>query len=72
MIDPKIVFSPGCFDNFEGTQEELNEVMAEITQMVTSGEIFSQSQAVDDLPPEERDAIMAMLESELETNRHLH
>lgn len=29
----KIEFAPGCFDNFEGTQEELDELMAEITEM---------------------------------------
>ena len=26
----KVVFEPGCFDNFEGTQEELAELMASI------------------------------------------
>ena len=25
---PEIVFAPGCFDNFEGTQEELQELIA--------------------------------------------
>lgn len=30
---PKIEFEPGCFDGFEGTQEELVEFMAEITKM---------------------------------------
>ena len=29
----KIEFAPGCFDSFEGTQEELNELMAEIQNM---------------------------------------
>ena len=26
----KVIFEPGCFDNFEGTQEELNDLMASI------------------------------------------
>ncbi len=26
----KITFAPGCFDNFEGTQEELDAMVAEI------------------------------------------
>ena len=26
----KVTFAPGCFDNFEGTQEELDALMAEI------------------------------------------
>ena len=45
--DIKIVFAEGCFDNFEGTQEELDELMAEINRLVTSGEIFEKSRPVD-------------------------
>ncbi len=29
----KIEFAPGAFDNFDGTQEELDELMAEIQNM---------------------------------------
>lgn len=29
----KIHFAPGAFDNFEGTQEELDELLAEIQNM---------------------------------------
>jgi hypothetical protein len=39
----EIVFAPGCFDNFEGTQEELDNMIAEINQLVESGEIFERS-----------------------------
>jgi len=35
----KIVFAPGCFDDFEGTQEELDELIAEIKNMAERGEI---------------------------------
>lgn len=31
--DMKIEFAPGCFDNFEGTQEELDQMIAEIQSM---------------------------------------
>ena len=31
--DMKIEFAPGCFDNFEGTQEELDEMIADIKNM---------------------------------------
>jgi hypothetical protein len=31
----KIEFAPGCFDNFEGTQEELDEFVKEISTMFT-------------------------------------
>lgn len=43
----KVVFAPGCFDNFDGTQEELDELMAQIHQMVESGEIFENSTPID-------------------------
>lgn len=39
----KIVFEPGCFDSFDGTQEELDQLMAEIQNLVESGEIFENS-----------------------------
>jgi hypothetical protein len=44
---PEIVFAPGCFDNFEGTQEELDEMIAEIQRMAESGELFENSQPLD-------------------------
>jgi hypothetical protein len=43
----KIQFAPGCFDNFEGTQEELDEFISEITKMISSGEFLERSQPVD-------------------------
>ena len=43
----KIEFAPGCFDNFEGTQEELDELVAEITRMVESGDLLEEGNAVD-------------------------
>lgn len=45
---PKIVFAPGCFDNFEGTQEELQELIAEIHRMFASGEVFANAQPLDE------------------------
>ena len=46
-VKPEIVFAPGCFDNFEGTQEELDELVAEITRMVESGDLLEEGNAVD-------------------------
>jgi Mg/Co/Ni transporter MgtE len=46
---PKIVFAPGAFDAFEGTQEELNEMVAEIHKMfgeLTIDEIKEQSREI--------------------------
>ena len=43
----ELVFAPGCFDEFEGTQEELDEFIAEIRASVASGEIFEKMTPVD-------------------------
>lgn len=45
--DVKVVFAEGCFDNFEGTQEELDAFVTEINRMVESGEIFENSKQLD-------------------------
>ena len=44
----KIVFDPGCFDNFEGTQEELDEFVAQIQAMAESGLLFENSVEMTD------------------------
>ena len=43
----KIEFAPGCFDSFTGSQEELDELIAEIQKMADSGELFEKSHAID-------------------------
>lgn len=60
---PEIIFAPGCFDNFEGTQEELDEMMIEIRQLVESGELFERSQPVslDELDDEDLEALAEQL-----------
>ena len=45
---PELVFMPGCFDGFEGTQEELDELTAEIQRMFETGELFEQAVLVED------------------------
>jgi hypothetical protein len=75
MIDPKkikIEFAPGCFDNFDGTQEELDEIMAEIIRMAESGEIEENSKRLSeedlaDIPPE----MLEKLLSDNEPKRNL-
>lgn len=79
---PKIVFQEGCFDHFDGTQEELDELMKHITDMVenlTPEEIMAQSQPVDleELFNEEPELAKALLEQltnldSPETARKLH
>ena len=43
----KIEFAPGAFDSFEGTQEELDELMTEIKNMIADGSLFEKSRAID-------------------------
>jgi hypothetical protein len=51
----KVQFAPGAFDDFDGTQEELNALIAELEEMfgsMTPEELAAQSREVDfaDLP----------------------
>jgi len=61
----KIEFAPGCFDSFEGTQEELDQMIKEITEMIDSGEFFEKAQV---LRPGEDPEIEAAIERSLNTN----
>ena len=45
----KITFAPGCFDNFEGTQEELDDLMKTIQDMFDSGEAQLKAIPVEDI-----------------------
>jgi hypothetical protein len=53
----KVVFEPGAFDGFEGTQEELDELVAEITRLAESGEILEQGMLLGDIDEDELDGI---------------
>lgn len=61
---PEVVFAPGCFDNFEGTQEELNEFIAEIQRLVESGELFENAIELDldEDAAEDLDALATLIE----------
>lgn len=37
---PELVFAPGCFDDFDGTAEELAELIEQLHAMAESGELF--------------------------------
>ena len=43
----KIAFAPGAFDTFEGSQEELDSLMAEIKNMIVDGSLFEKARSVD-------------------------
>lgn len=57
--DLKIEFAPGCFDDWDGTPEELQEMIAQIHQMAADGTLFENSESV---PPEEIEEIERRLE----------
>lgn len=70
MSDDKkihITFAPGAFDNFDGTQEELDGLIAEIQRMAESGELEENSIALDSddildtVSEEDREQIMQAL-----------
>lgn len=56
---PEIVFAPGCFDNFNGTQEELQDMIAQIHQMLEDGTLLENSEPLSE---EESEAITEMLQ----------
>jgi hypothetical protein len=43
----KVVFKPGAFDNFEGSQEELDAFVAEIIEGFESGEYLKDTHLED-------------------------
>jgi hypothetical protein len=44
---PKIEFAPGCFDDFDGTQEEMDQIIAHIAHLAETGQLAQMSQPVD-------------------------
>lgn len=72
----KIVFNPGCFDDFTGTQEELDKMVAEINRMAETGELFENStplteESWDLLPEQDKARILAALDQDDEEPRNL-
>jgi hypothetical protein len=57
----ELVFAPGCFDSFEGTQEELDELVKEITESFISGEALTEAKSISDLSEEEIEEILEQL-----------
>lgn len=61
----KIEFAPGCFDNFEGTQEELDDLMAKIQEMFDSGEAEMKAIPIEDMLEELTEEEMIELADQL-------
>ena len=53
----KITFAEGCFDDFDGTQEELDELVTQLTKMAASGELLDHAVPVDEFPEIEEEVL---------------
>jgi hypothetical protein len=62
----KVEFAPGCFDQFDGTQEELDELVQQIQLMAESGELEENSRPVDvdNMSPEELEFIEKFMQDD--------
>ena len=56
----KVIFAEGCFDNFDGTQEELAEFIAEIQNMANNGTLMD---GAVELKEDESEALHNLLKS---------
>jgi hypothetical protein len=72
MTDKKkihVEFAPGAFDSFDGTQEELDALVAEIERMAQSGELqehsipLDEDDIFDNISEEDIDQIQQALEA---------
>ena len=70
LKDLKIEFAPGCFDSFEGTQEELDGLIAEIKRMFASGEAQALARPldIDDITEEDIELLEKFSEQEQAAN----
>jgi hypothetical protein len=75
----KVEFAEGCFDTFEGTQEELDAMIAEVTAMfesMTPEELAANSrpiteESIEDMSDEEIQALIRALEGDEAPKRTL-
>lgn len=72
----KIEFAPGCFNDFDGTQEELDDLVAEIQRLADTGELFENAIPLDDIELDELDEeVKAVFEKAIEpanSKKRLH
>ena len=62
----KLVFGNGAFDGFEGTQEELDEIVADIEKMFADGTFMDNAQLLD---PEEETKFVEAMEKMISSTR---
>ena len=64
MTKLKIVFAPGCFDNLEMSQEELDEFVAKLESMVEDGSLFENSRPLDENDPQDAEIINKLIDAQ--------
>ena len=69
----KITFAPGCFDNSEGTQEELDDLMKTIQDMFDSGEAELKAIPVEDILDEfTEEELLEIFQQDTDEPKTLH
>ncbi len=69
----KITFAPGCFDNFDGTQEELDDLMKTIQDMFDSGEAQLKAIPVEDILDEfTEEELLEIFQQDTDEPKTLH
>jgi hypothetical protein len=58
----KIVFAEGCFDGFDGTEEELAAMLADLHQMAEDGTLMENATP---LRPEEEEEFVEMMQKRI-------
>lgn len=69
MSEPKkikVTFAPGCLDSFDGTQEELDAILEEITRLAETGQLEEMARPVDLDDEEDLELISKVLSDEFE------
>ena len=68
----KVHFEEGCFDELEDelTEEEMDALIKGIFELAETGEILEQSTPLSELPEEEQQEIMEMLDRQQKRTRH--
>jgi len=79
MTKPKLIFLPDAFDDFEGTQEELDKLVEEIHKKFADGSLVNDSEPIDlndldeiILEKLERAFVDLDVDDEVSGNRTLH
>lgn len=64
----QVIFAPGCFDSFDGTPEELAEIMAEIQTKFANMKPGEIPEGATPLTDEDREQLAEMLAEQRKNN----